>query len=70
MIYIYLLVPCGLDLPLDLDLERRVLCGLTGLSFSCLILTFDSRSGESLLLCRFSFVILVYVWKRTFCDYR
>lgn len=65
-----LLVLCGLELPLDLDLERRVLCGLTGLSFSCFILTFDSRSGESLLLCRFSFVILVYIGKQTFWDNR
>lgn len=68
--YEYLLVLCGLELPEDLDLERRVLCGLTGLSFSCLILTFGSRSGESLLLCRFSFVISVYICKRTFCGYR
>lgn len=48
----------GLELPLDLDLERRDLCGLTGLTLSCLILTLDSRSGDSLLLCRFSLVIL------------
>lgn len=68
--YEYLLVLCGLELPEDLDLERRVLCGLTGLSFSCFILTFGSRSGESLLLCRFSFVISVYICKRTFCGYR
>lgn len=56
--YTYLLVLCGLELPLDLDLERPDVCGLTGLSLSCFILTLDSRSGGSLLLCRFSLVIL------------
>lgn len=49
---------CGLELSLDLDRERRDVCGLTGLSFSCFIFTLDSRSGESLFLCRLSLVIL------------
>lgn len=48
----------GLELLLDLDLERRDPRGLTGLSFSCLIRTFGSRSEDSRRLCRFSLVIL------------
>lgn len=56
--YLLLLLLCGLELPLDLDLERRDVCGLTGLSFSCFTFTFNSRSGDSLRLCRFSLAIL------------
>lgn len=59
MKYKYLLVLRGLGLLLDLDLERRDVCGLTGLCFSCFILTLDSRSGDSLLLFRFSLVIFI-----------
>lgn len=59
--YLLVLLLGGLELPLDPDLERRDVCGLTGLSFSCFILTLDSRSGDSLLLCRFSLVILNYI---------
>lgn len=60
--YLLVLLLCGLELPLDLDLERRALCGLTGLTCSCFILTLGSRSGDSLLLCRFSLVILMYIY--------
>lgn len=56
--YLLVLLLCGLEVPLDLDRERRDVCGLTGLSFSCFIFSLDSRSGDSLLLCRFSLVIL------------
>lgn len=54
----YLLRLRGLGLLLDLDLERRDARGLTGLSFSCLIRTLGSRSGDSRRLCLFSLVIL------------
>lgn len=59
-VYLLVLLLCGLELPLDLDLDRRALCGLTltGLSFSCFILILGSRSGDSLLLCRFSLAIV------------
>lgn len=60
----YLLRLRGLELLLDLDLERRDARGLTGLTFSCLILTLGSRSGDSLRLCRFSFVILNKMYTR------
>ena len=46
------------ELPLDLDLERRDVCGLAGLSFSCFTFTLDSLGGDSLCLCRRSFSIV------------
>lgn len=57
----YLLRLRGLELLLDLDLERLEDRGLTGLSFSCLIRTLVSRSGDSRRLCLFSLVILCKV---------
>lgn len=56
--YLLALLLGGLEVPADLDLERRDLCGLLGLSFSCFIFTSVSRAGDSLLRCRFSFAIL------------